>query len=126
MKTTRVSIGLIVLATVVIGPQGALAAEAAGSSRTAGEETPYEVVSRGPNSRVWQKTVYEPGPSGELYPRLHGYVELATGLHYQNPRGEWVEANEAFEILPGRAVAEHGQHKVSLNYNLNSAGAVEL
>lgn len=90
------------------------------------QDTPYAVVERGPHHRVWQRVVYEPTPFGTRVPRVHQYNELATGMHFRSATGEWVESKEEFELMPGKAVARQGQHSVSLNYNLNSAGAVEM
>ena len=36
--------------------------------------TPYAVVSRDAHSRVWERTVYERGPSGQAIPRKNRYV----------------------------------------------------
>jgi hypothetical protein len=72
----------------------------------------YSVVARGPNDRLWQKTIYETTRSGRRNPQVHKYTELATGLHYlQN--GQWVESRELIGILPqGGAAATNGQHQV--------------
>lgn len=82
---------------------------------TAGrQDDGLSIVQRDADSRTWQRTTYEYGPSGELLPQVHQYTELATGMHYKNPQtGEWVESNEQIEIRPnGGAQAVHGQHQV--------------
>ena len=82
--------------------------------QTAPSATPYAVVSRDANSRVWERTVYESGPSGQAIPRKHRYTELATGLNYLDSNTkQWVESKEEIDILPnGGAEAVQGRHKV--------------
>ena len=86
--------------------------------------TPYQVVERGANHRVWQRTDYETKPDGTVVPRLHQYTELATGLEYQQ-NGQWVDSQEQIEPYPAGAVANQGQYQVIFANNLNSAGAVD-
>jgi hypothetical protein len=73
--------------------------------------TAYAVVSRDAHSRVWERMVYERGPSGQAIPRIHRYVETATGLNYWN-NGQWVESKEEIDILPQGGAAAQGQHQV--------------
>src|SRR5258708_27596587 len=40
------------------------------------------VVGRSADSKVWQKTVYEPTRSGMAVPRVRRYTQLATGMHH--------------------------------------------
>jgi hypothetical protein len=88
-------------------------------------DTPYAVVDRGANSRVWQRTTYETTPDGKQIPRTHQYTELATGLHYQK-KGQWVESKEEIEILPnGTAAAVQGQHQAYFPGNIYQ-GVIEL
>jgi hypothetical protein len=88
-------------------------------------DTPYAVVERGANHRIWQRTTYETLPSGQTVSHVHQYTELATGLHYLE-NGQWVESKEVIEAFPGGAVARQGQHKVIFANNLNSAGAIDM
>ena len=75
--------------------------------------TPFSIVSRGPDSRVWESTSYELSPSGQIIHRIHSYVELATGLCYPGPDGQWLDSQEEINILPdGTASATNGQHQV--------------
>jgi hypothetical protein len=128
MKTLSVAMALLVSGSLLVQGQNARnKADLQSSSRPgAVAETEYRVVDRGPHHRVWQRETIEVGPDGTLSANRHKYTELATGLHYKNAKGEWVDAKEEFELKPGKAIARQGQHKVTLNYNLNSAGAVEL
>ena len=73
--------------------------------------TPYAVVSRDANSQVWERTVYEPSPSGQMVSRKHSYTELSSGLNFLKA-GQWVESKEQIEVLPqGGAAAVQGQHQ---------------
>jgi hypothetical protein len=44
--------------------------------------TAYQVVDRGANYKVWQRTVYEQGPKGQILARNHSYTELTSGMSY--------------------------------------------
>lgn len=87
--------------------------------------TPYTVVSRDANSRVWQSTTYEISQSGQTIPHLHEYTELASGLCYQQ-NGQWVDSQEQISILSdGTAVATNGQHQAYFPPDIYN-GAIEL
>ena len=73
--------------------------------------TPYSVVQRDANSRVWGWTEYQQAPDGEAIPKTHQYTELASGLCYQQD-GQWMDSQEQITILPdGSAEATQGQHQ---------------
>jgi hypothetical protein len=76
-------------------------------------DTPYAVVDRGANYRVWARTNYQNGPDGQLEPQVHSYTELGTGLNYQDATGQWVDSKAEINILPNGAgaCATNGQHK---------------
>lgn len=80
--------------------------------------TPYSIVANDANSRVWQRTVYEQGPNGQVIPKSHSYTELASGLnHWLN--GQWAESKEEIDILPdGTAAATNGQYHVCFPGNI--------
>ena len=117
------------LAILVFSAAGAagLAAESLLSSATpTGQSKPprYEVGERGAHHRVWRKVTEEMDAKGvSVSVTNDAYVEMATGLHYQQ-NGQWRETKEEFTLVPGWAVARNGPHKVSLAYNLNTAGPV--
>ncbi len=68
----------------------------------------YQVVERGANYSVLQRTTVENGTNC-----VHRYIELATGLNYTNSYGQLVESKEAIDILPqGGAAATQGRHQV--------------
>ena len=81
----------------------------------------YTVTERGPDWRVMQKTAVENGTN-----RVHRYTELATGMHYKNASGQWVESKELIEVISGGAIARQGQHRVIFASNLNSRGSIDL
>jgi len=98
MKNTLVVIILYVLAVRI-------------PAQTSAPTLPFSVVHRDANSRVWARTNYETGASGQTIKKVHQYTELATGMHYQK-NGQWIESKEEIEVLPqGGAAAEQGQHK---------------
>jgi archaellum component FlaF (FlaF/FlaG flagellin family) len=74
--------------------------------------TPYSIVANDANSRIWERTVYEQGPDGQVVATTHSYTELATGLNHL-VNGQWVPSKEEIDILPdGTAAATNGQHQV--------------
>ena len=92
---------------------------------TKSEATPFAIVARDANSRVWERMALEIGPSGKREPKKHYFTEIATGMHYQKD-GKWAESSEQIDILPnGTAVAIHGQHQVTFPGDLYK-GIVEL
>jgi hypothetical protein len=86
------------------------------------------VVETGPHHRVWEWASTEAGPDGQETVAPHTYTELATGLHYWNqPTSRWEESVAAYEMHgEGQAVAERGQHRVTISGNLTRPGAVDL
>jgi hypothetical protein len=80
--------------------------------------TPYSIVQRSANSRIWESTSYEASPSGQIIPHVHHYTELATGLCYQQ-NGQWVDSQEQINILPdGTAAAAKGRHQAYFPANI--------
>ncbi|HEX3624529.1 MAG TPA: hypothetical protein VH280_03795 [Verrucomicrobiae bacterium] len=90
--------------------------------------TPWAITSRAANSRIWQRTMYELSPSGQVVPHVQAYTELATGLCYQQPGGDgqWLDSQEVINILPdGTASATNCQHQVFLPIDIY-AGTITL
>ncbi len=105
---------ILLVGCLAIGVQAQTVDEGTVSSMpTAGASTPYSVVERGPNHRVWERMTYETGPMGKAVPKVHRYTELATGMHYQQD-GQWVETKEKISVLPAGfgAAATNGPHQV--------------
>jgi hypothetical protein len=89
-------------------------------------DTAYAVVGRGANQRVWEKISYELGADGKAHPKKHRFIELATGMHYMNANGQWVESQEQINILPqGGAAAVQGQYQVYFPANIYN-GVIKL
>lgn len=57
----------------------------------------WSVSARDGNSQTWQRTVNEVGPGGQLFPRVHSYVELRTCMNVLS-NGQWVTASD--QITP--------------------------
>jgi hypothetical protein len=84
------------------------------SVSTVPSPTPYTIVSRDANSQIWQRTVYERGPSGQVVPHNKQYTELAMGLNFRDPAtGQWGPSKDEIDILSdGSAAATNGQYQV--------------
>src|SRR6266487_4518211 len=79
-------------------------------------------VEAGPHHRVWQTvTTDERGRA-----ITNSYTELATGLNFFNPATDRYEVSqEEFRTTKdGHAVANKGQHQVTLAADINSGGSV--
>ena len=83
------------------------------------------VIERGPDHRVWERLVTRQ-VNGEERAMTQRYVELESGLHYEE-NGEWKDSNAEIQPAPNGAVALHTRHKVLFSANLNNwDGAVDL
>lgn len=130
MKNSRLIL-LLLSASVCLLQADQTATPQSGSAHqatdpTLPQPTNYHVTERGANHRIWQRETYVKLPDGHVVPRLHQYTELATGLHYKNAQGEWLESKEEIEAFPGGSIARHGSYQVIFANNLNSAGAIDL
>jgi len=116
----------LLVSTVVKAQTGATANDAtdAAGQKSLPPPTPFATVERGANHRVWERTVYEPGPNGTAVPKKHRFTELMTGMYYQS-NGQWVESKELIETYPQGAIARQGQYQVIFANNLNSAGSID-
>jgi hypothetical protein len=97
------------------------------AGRHADNPSGYVVGERGPHSKEWLKVTTTTNDVGAVLTTTNGgYVELATGMHYQDKKGQWVESEETIEVLPsGGAEATHGQHQAYFPSDIY-AGALEL
>jgi RHS repeat-associated protein len=113
MKQTWLSAGILAFTLTI-----AIAQDKAGDtpSKTveSDQEARFSISERGAHHKTWERIEYEPGLGGKLIPRRHVYQELATGMHYQDEKEQWLESEAKIEILPDNtgAVANKGQHKV--------------
>ena len=96
-----------------------------GNPLTVPAPTAFQVVERGENHRVWQKESYNQAPDGTIITNIQSYTDLATGMHYKNSQGQWVESKELIESHPRGAIARQGQYQVIFANNLNSIGAID-
>ena len=120
----------IIVIALLVSTLAGVQAQVAGTGATAKQPalpapTAYSVVENGPNHRVWERTIYEPGPNGTIVGRKHRVTELSTGLNFlQN--GQWTPSREQIDLLPPggafAAAAIHGQH--SARFPLDIAGGV--
>jgi hypothetical protein len=85
----------------------------------------HHVVERGENHRVWESYTPVAESNGEKIYQTNRVVELASGLHYWDGKA-WVDSKEEIEIVGNKAVARHGNHKVTFAGNLMALGAVEV
>jgi hypothetical protein len=90
-------------------------------AQTAQVRNDYHIISRGPNSRVWQRAAIETNLAGIVTTNLHSYTELATGVCYLT-NGEYIDSVEQIDAVPGGAQAMRGRHKVQWTANANTPG----
>jgi hypothetical protein len=126
MKTSWLTIALLAFTVKVAQGQDSQPAASTSRGTIQAQDTTYAVVDRGANHRVWQKTTYETLPDGKQIPHIHKYTELATGMHYKNAKGQWVESKEEIEAFSSGAIARQGQYQVIFANNLNSTGAIDM
>jgi hypothetical protein len=111
MKTPFFAVLLFSIAGNIHGQTAAYPVTNNLSGSMPGQDAPYAIVNRDANSRVWERTTYELGPSGEMIPHVHRYTEMATGLNYQKD-GQWLPSKEEIDLLPtGGAAATQGQYQ---------------
>src|SRR5260370_8878469 len=88
-------------------------------------DTPYSVVERGANHRVWQKFSYETTVDGQVVAHSHSYTEIATGLAHL-VGNQWVDSSPEIQITATGAQATNAQHSIAFLANLNASGAVDV
>ena len=87
--------------------------------------TPYAVVDKGANHRIWQRVTWAPDPFGSFTPVTNSFTELQTAMaHLVN--GEWVNSSPQIQITASGAQATGSQHTVAFLGNINTAGSVSL
>ncbi len=64
--------------------------------------------------------------TGEEPVSTNSYTEIATGLHYPGPKGEWLETVAEFVPVAGGYLAARGPHQVALSTDLSTPGAVTI
>src|SRR5947209_6944464 len=103
---TRQAVATAVLAALLVWPCFLFSADAPMAAVVPVPTT----IERGPDHRVVQ-TIREVVVGERTNRVTEKYTELATGMHYQNERGDYVESREAIEIVNGFGVASQGHHR---------------
>ena len=95
------------------------------AQQNAGQTAPpldtYSIVSRTPNSRVWQMPWVETNLAGIVRTNVDSYTEVRSGLCYL-VKGVYVDSSEQIDIVADGAQAIHGQHHVHWAANANTPG----
>src|ERR1700722_2754124 len=81
----------------------------------------YACVSRGPNSRVWQRTLTQTNADGSVRTNLQSYTEIATGICYLAGT-QYLDSAEVIDAVAGGAPAAQGRYQVFWSANANTAG----
>jgi hypothetical protein len=68
-------------------------------SNTVVTQAAYVEVSRGPHSRVMQRTTTWTNAAGNTITRTNAYTEIGTGLSVLH-NGKWVPASDQIQITP--------------------------
>jgi len=94
----------------------------------AAEESPagsaaYQIVSRGPNERVWSRVTWGTNAFGKAVARTNCFTELETSMHHWR-NGQWLESEAKIELLADGAAATNGPCQVYFAANLNSPSAL--
>ncbi len=87
-------------------------------------ETTLRTTARSAHDRLLEIVSSQTAADGSIS-TTNSIIELATGLHYRDERGEWQESEEAFELVPGAARAWKGNHRVTLASNPNTPAAIQ-
>jgi hypothetical protein len=82
------------------------------------------VIERGPNHKVIERTVEEVTSDGRIITRPSRYTAIASGMNVLE-NGMWREVEEKFELIPGGAVAR-GHHQVTISGDFQANGVVDL
>ena len=115
----------VVAAALALGASAGLRAQLSPPASAGSGD--YVATERGPNHRVWSKVTLATDPSGQVIACTNSYIELQSGLHYQDPKtGQWMESQEVIEGYPGGAIARQGQHQVIFANDLATPGAIDM
>ncbi len=97
------------------------------AAQTAAEEiSTRSVVSRGAHFTTWQNVQTRTDSRGQLVSRTNTIQELATGLNYQDERGNWHPSSDEIEIFEAGARVTQTAHKANFPANLNVQAAITV
>ncbi|HEY5914981.1 MAG TPA: hypothetical protein VJA21_30685, partial [Verrucomicrobiae bacterium] len=123
MKPCHLAIPLSLLAAAPLLGQPAPSLTP-GSPQPASSKS-FSLLERSANTRLWERTEYEPAPDGQFRPKVHRVIELGSSICYQLPNGDWADTDDSFDITPqGYAVAPRGPAKIIIAPNLNTPEGV--
>jgi hypothetical protein len=89
-------------------------------------ETPYAVLARDGNQKLWSKTTWESNSvTGNISIRTNSFVELATGASFW-ANGQWNDSNPTIQITKTGAEATNSQHRVRFLGNINTSKAITI
>ncbi|HEY5913974.1 MAG TPA: hypothetical protein VJA21_25580, partial [Verrucomicrobiae bacterium] len=94
MKPRHLAIPLSLLAAAPL--LGQLAPSSSPGTPQPASPAPFSLVERSANSRLWERTEYEPAPDGQLRPKIHRVIELGSSICYQLPNGDWADTDDSF------------------------------
>jgi len=101
------------------------------SSDAATAETPradaplWEAKTRSEHQTEWATVRYTTNAAtGRVRATTNSYFELGTGLNRRGAEGKWQPSSSAFQITATGAEVNGANHRVTLNGNINTAGAV--
>ncbi len=89
--------------------------------------TDYSIVQRGPDSRVWQRSLLCTNDAGSVTTNCQSYTEIGTGICYlSTSNGQYVDSVEQVEPVAGGAQAIQGRHQVQWALNANTPGGAVI
>ena len=91
-------------------------------------EQPFLPAEKGPNHRLLHSEKWVVEASGETNRITTSYVELASGLHFQNEQGEYQLSDPTIQIAPDGtfAAASRLEQPITFEANLNTEGSVRI
>ena len=108
------------LAVVCVGTASSAAAQVQSPTNVSAPGA-YACVSRGPNSRVWQRTLTQTNADGSVRTNLQSYTEIATGICYLAGT-QYLDSAEVIDAVAGGTQATQGRYQVFWSANANTAG----
>ncbi|MBI3416760.1 MAG: hypothetical protein HY043_15835, partial [Verrucomicrobia bacterium] len=131
MKRMRLALSLAVICPLLAlslraqdATQTAPAADAPVIVKT--ETLPPVFLDLGQNQQTVQTTTLLTDANGVVTTNVGSYIELAAGMHYVGPKGEYLPAVAEFELLGGNAVARRTAFSVILSPSPTDAQPVDI